>query len=131
MIEIWTDGAAQPTNPGPAGAGAIAYRDGEVLFTVCDYLGYQTNNVAEYEAVIRALDQVPSDYDEVHVYADSRLVVEQFYGRWKCKNQRLGMLLSGLRFRSRRFETFTIEWIPREDNYEADELSKLAVTRGR
>lgn len=131
MIEIWTDGAAQPTNPGPAGAGAIGYRDGEVVFTVCAYLGEQTNNVAEYEAVIYALDYAPEDESEVHIYTDSRLVVEQFNRRWKCNNPRLRMLLSELQARAGWYDELTLEWIPREENEEADELSKLAATHGR
>jgi ribonuclease HI len=56
-LVIYTDGGSR-NNPGPAGIGVVAYRGDEQLFTLSEFLGVQTNNWAEYQGVIRALETV-------------------------------------------------------------------------
>src|ERR1700691_2165617 len=88
---IYTDGGARG-NPGPAGAGAVII-DGEKTFELKKYLGErQTNNWAEYEAVVIALAEAKKKGfagSPLEVRMDSQLVVEQLSGNWKIKEPTL------------------------------------------
>src|SRR5579863_4671249 len=91
QITIFTDGGARG-NPGPAGAGAVILdSQGKVLKEISDYLGETTNNVAEYEALIRALRAARGLFHdrvadlEVAVKMDSELIVRQMNGIYKVK----------------------------------------------
>ncbi|MGH2511179.1 MAG: ribonuclease HI family protein, partial [Candidatus Limnocylindrales bacterium] len=96
-----TDGAARG-NPGPASAGAVlidAERPNSLdplarpLATISEYLGVQTNNVAEYVGVVRALAlAIDLGATEVDMLLDSKLIVEQVNGRWRVKDARLAVL---------------------------------------
>jgi len=128
MIEIWTDGAAEPTNPGPAAIGAYGARGEDIIFEISLQIGWATNNVAEYKAAIAALCVAQSHFrfdekPEAVLRTDSRLVVEQFNGRWKCRSDHLKELLDLLRRVSSGMDV-TMLWIPREENELADYLSK-------
>ena len=75
-------------NPGPAASGIVfSLPDGQVLGEYNRYLGHTTNNQAEYDAVILALENI-SKYpaENYHFYMDSKLVVEQLSGNWKVKH---------------------------------------------
>ena len=96
---VRTDGAARG-NPGPASAGAVlidaARPDARHPLappdaSISDFLGVQTNNVAEYTGVVRALDPRPrsSARREVAMLLDSKLIVEQLAGRWRVKDAKL------------------------------------------
>ena len=95
---IRTDGAARG-NPGPASLGAALYdlarpdaRDDRRApdASISDYLGVQTNNVAEYTGVVRALELARElGAREVHLLLDSKLIVEQLAGRWRVKDAKL------------------------------------------
>ena len=95
---IRTDGAARG-NPGPASLGAALFdlarpdaRDDRAVpdASISDYLGVQTNNVAEYTGVVRALDLARElGAREVHLLLDSKLIVEQLAGRWRVKDAKL------------------------------------------
>ena len=91
-----------------------------------------TNNVAEYDGAILACQyalQVGIRRFELRM--DSQLAVRQFAGQYKCKNARLQALLGQLRAVVKGFEAFTLVWIKRDENQEADWLSKLAVKERR
>jgi len=123
---MWSDGAARPTNPGPAGIGVIARREGveAPILEVAEYIGRTTNNVAEYLAAVTALRRaVDIGATNVILHCDSKLVVNQFKGAWQCRDQSLIPLLGRLRGLSQRFDTCEVRWIPREKNREADGLS--------
>ena len=96
---IRTDGAARG-NPGPASLGAALYRPRAARrpddpraapdASISDYLGVQTNNVAEYTGVVRALELARElGAREVHLLLDSKLIVEQLAGRWRVKDAKL------------------------------------------
>jgi len=104
---IRTDGAARG-NPGPASLGAALYdlerpdaRNDRARpdASISDYLGVQTNNVAEYTGVVRALDLATElGAREVHLLLDSKLIVEQLAGRWRVNAAgRLHALVSDAR----------------------------------
>jgi ribonuclease HI len=93
MLTIYTDGACS-NNPGPGGAGAVLLSNiQEPTATLSNYLGDDcTNNVAEYTAIIQALEIWGQASQEVTIYTDSKLIVEQIYGRWKVKAPHLQSL---------------------------------------
>ena len=133
-IIIYTDGGARG-NPGPAAAGAVLLDEkGEVLGEVSDYLGETTNNVAEYEALVRSLVLAVTLFGNklktmhVDVRMDSELIVRQMTGLYKVKNENLKILFSRvatLRLEHAPNTTFT--HVRREQNKHADRLVNEAI----
>jgi ribonuclease HI len=122
------DGAARG-NPGPAGAGVYIEPDGnrpaEELF---EPLGSQTNNVAEYSALLLALTRAGElGAQEVEIESDSRLLVEQVNGNFRVKAEHLKPLVSDAVRRAKAFRRFSIRHIPREKNKKADRLANLGA----
>ena len=126
---IEADGGSRG-NPGLSGAGAVVIdaASGNILREISEAVGIATNNVAEYSAVIFALE-VAFEIDpaaEIVVRMDSKLVVEQMSGRWKIKHPdmlslgaRVQQLISG--------KNVEFVWIPREQNVLADALANKAM----
>jgi ribonuclease HI len=135
---IRTDGAARG-NPGPASAGAVlidaaspgARRpDATPLASISEYLGTQTNNVAEYTAVLRALALAQElGACEVELLIDSNLIVEQLHGRWRVKDAKLIPLNAEVRARLSRFTRWSATHVPRAQNKQADALCNAAIDR--
>ena len=126
---IEADGGSRG-NPGLSGAGAVVIdaASGNILREISEAVGIATNNVAEYSAVIFALEAA-FEIDpaaEIVVRMDSKLVVEQMSGRWKVKHPdmlslgaRVQELISG--------KNVEFVWIPREQNVLADALANKAM----
>jgi ribonuclease HI len=132
VITIFTDGGSRG-NPGNAGIGVMAKKDGAELFTISEFLGIATNNFAEYTAVIRALEVCGEKHlqkESIGFYLDSKLVVEQVQGNWKVKEVTLMPLVAHVRELARHFEKITYTHIPREKNKEADALANEAMDKG-
>jgi len=127
-VVVWTDGGARG-NPGPAGIGAVVTRpDGTVLAEVAEGIGWATNNVAEYRAVIAGLERARAlGARRVRVRADSLLLVQQLRGLWKVKNAGLQPLWAEVGHLARGFERVTFEHVPRERNRAADALANKAM----
>jgi ribonuclease HI len=127
-VIINCDGAARG-NPGPAGAGAVVVaEDGTVLAEVAEGLGETTNNVAEYTAAIRGLEEAERlGADTVVLRSDSLLLVNQLTGRYRVKTAHLQPLHRRIRELASRFRRVTFEHVPRERNVEADRLANLGV----
>ena len=135
---IRTDGAARG-NPGPASAGAALYaidrpdaRDPRAApdASISDFLGVQTNNVAEYTGVVRALDLARDlGAGEVHLLLDSKLIVEQLAGRWRVKDPKLIPLWASARATLHEFSRWTATHVPRAQNSIADALANEAIDR--
>lgn len=133
---LYADGGSRG-NPGPAGSGAVVRNEtGEVVTTVSEFLGVATNNVAEYTAVLRALEQLtmlsgiePKNTD-VLVRMDSMLVVKQMSGEWKIKHDGLKPLAARVRELVGMFRSVTFEHVYREHNKDADRLANEAMDRG-
>ena len=135
---IRTDGAARG-NPGHASAGAVLI-DGDSpdalsqsarpLATISDYLGVQTNNVAEYTAVVRAL-RLASELGarEVRLLLDSMLIVEQLNGRWKVRDAKLAVLNEEARAVLVTFVRWSAVHVRRAFNSAADALANEAIDR--
>lgn len=87
-------------------------------------LGSTTNNVAEYRALLLALERAEeAGADSVEIRSDSRLLVEQMHGTFKMRAEHLKPLLAESILRAKRFRTFSITHIPREQNMKADRLA--------
>jgi ribonuclease HI len=98
--------------------------------TISDYLGVQTNNVAEYTGVVRALDLARElGAREVHLLLDSKLIVEQLAGRWRVKDSKLIPLWTAARRTLAGFDRWTAGHVPRARNHAADALANEAIDR--
>ena len=136
---VRTDGAARG-NPGPASAGAVlislARPDARSPLappdaSISDYLGVQTNNVAEYTAVVRAIGlALELGARRLELLLDSKLIVEQLAGRWRVKDAKLRPLwadaLRGLRALP---DGWAAAHVPRAQNSAADALCNEAIDR--
>lgn len=124
----YTDGAARG-NPGPAGAGVYIVDMHDVFVDEAQlYLGEATNNVAEYRALLLALDRLEAlGAKEVIIRADSQLMIRQLTGEYRVKNEGLKPLFTEARARLRTFDSVTLEHVPREDNKDADRLANRAI----
>jgi ribonuclease HI len=127
-VVVSVDGGSR-NNPGPAGIGAVvAAPDGTVLAEVAEGIGVATNNVAEYRALMAGLERAHAlGAREVHVRADSKLVVSQMRGDWKVKDDNLRALRDQARQLARRFGRVTYEHVRREHNKAADALANKAM----
>jgi ribonuclease HI len=135
---LYADGGARG-NPGPAGAGAVVFDNlGKRLVEVSDYLGVATNNIAEYEAVIRGLKHLAAEYPEeilkssaLTIRMDSKLVIEQLKGAYKVKHPNLvPRHLEVKNLLARSFGKVVFEHVYRERNVDADALANRAMDRG-
>src|ERR1700681_4103821 len=122
------DGAARG-NPGPAAYGLVLRRpDGTPLESLGKYIGRATNNVAEYYALIAALDYAAaSGIKRLRVYSDSQLIVNQIKGLYKVKHPDLRPLHERAKKQASSLEAFTIQYIPREENSDADAAANAAL----
>jgi ribonuclease HI len=117
------DGGARG-NPGPAACAVVVRNaEGKVLAEWGEYLGVQTNNVAEYSGLLAALDYaVREKYASLKVLSDSELLVRQMRGEYKVKNPALKELFDRARTLVRKLQQFSIEHVLREANRDADRL---------
>jgi ribonuclease HI len=116
-------------NPGPAGVGVIIDGTESGRITIKKWIGHQDNNVAEYLALLEALQYAVSlKARKLHVYSDSEVVVRQMLGDYNCRSQRLYSLNWTCRKLARSLE-FTISHIRRESNEEANLLATSAARK--
>lgn len=133
-ITIYTDGGAR-NNPGPAGAGAVIVdAHGKVLKEVSKFLGVQTNNWAEYEAVILGFETAKKlglKDAEIEFKLDSELIARQLSGEYQIKEPNLfSQFIKVHNFMVKDFPNVTFTHIPRAENAEADRLANIAMDRG-
>ena len=131
-IIIYTDGGAR-NNPGPAGAGAVII-DVSKRFELKKFLGSQTNNWAEYEAVALALQEAKKRgfaKREIEVRLDSQLVAEQLSDNYQVKEATLWpQYMKVHNLLVAHFPDAVFKYIPREQNKEADRLVNEAIDEG-
>ncbi len=129
-LVAYVDGGSHG-NPGPSGIGVVIYKsDGEKI-RIARWIGRQDNNVAEYVALLEALQYALAlRAKSLHVYSDSQVVVKQMKGEYVCQSARLYSLNYICRKLARSFE-FSITHIRREHNDEANHLAHRAVTQRR
>jgi ribonuclease HI len=126
-----SDGGARG-NPGPAGYGVVIEdQSGRKVATRSEYLGHQTNNFAEYQGLIAALEYaIEHGPKALKVISDSELLVRQIKGIYKVKNAVLKDLHARAKELIGRLEWFSIEHALREHNQEADRLANEAMDKG-
>jgi ribonuclease HI len=127
-FRAFIDGAARG-NPGPAGAGVWVEPVGESgPEEHFEALGRATNNVAEYRALLMALTRAKElGAEEVELFSDSLLLVEQINGRYRVKADHLKPMVSEALHRARAFRHFKITHVRRERNRNADRLANLGA----
>jgi ribonuclease HI len=128
---LHTDGGARG-NPGPAAIGVVIEleKDGEteVIAELGETIGIATNNVAEYRAIIRGLEEAERlGADTVTCLLDSLLVVEQLNGNYRVKSADMKPLHARVRELRQRFALVTFQHVSREQNQEADRLVNDAL----
>jgi ribonuclease HI len=128
-LNIFTDGGARG-NPGPAAVGIlIKNQSGERITAFGQFIGWATNNVAEYQAVIVALEwllghqEIIKNYQQINFHLDSTLVVNQLNGKFKVKNLKLKNLIIKIKVLEKKiYQKTSYRFIPRAKNYQADSL---------
>lgn len=131
---INTDGASKG-NPGPSSYGyIIKNRGGAIVHQEGELIGVTTNNVAEYTAVVKALEYIVNRFSkkaphQAEVVADSKLVVEQLSGRYKIKSPNLIPLFDKIKELEVEVGRVTYRSVPREENFIADRLANLPFDR--
>ena len=117
-------------NPGPAGIGIVLERPGADAVRIGKWIGRQDNNVAEYLALLEALQCALSlKAKKLHVYSDSEVVVRQMKGEYHCRSPRL-YSLNWICRKLARSLVFSISHIGREHNAEANRLATTAARDG-
>ena len=125
---LHVDGGARG-NPGPAAIGVVVSEPGgQVVDELAERIGVATNNVAEYRAVLRALERARElQASEVEIVGDSELVARQLTGAYKVKHPALKPLYDQALAALRGFEPWSIRTVPRAQNARADELVNAAL----
>ncbi len=130
---VFADGGSRG-NPGPAGAGAIIREgagDGTVVAELAEFLGHQTNNVAEYTGLIIGLKgALEHGFSAVEVRMDSELIVKQMKGLYRVKHPGLQPLHREAQQLASKFKKFQIVHVRRELNKDADRLANKAMDSG-
>ncbi len=126
---VYFDGGARG-NPGPAGIGWVIVTGDGIAAEGSEAIGRATNNQAEYEALVAALEAARDyGFEEVHVRGDSELIVKQVRGEYDTKNPELREKRVTVRELLSSFDEWTLEHVPREVNDRADALANEAMDR--
>jgi ribonuclease HI len=116
-------------NPGPAGIGVVIEGADGGRIRIAKWIGHHDNNVAEYAALLEALQYaIDRKAKALHVFSDSEVVVRQMRGEYACRSPRL-YSLNWVCQKLARSLRFSIAHVPREDNAEANRLANSAVRR--
>ena len=127
-LVLHVDGGARG-NPGPAAIGVVISRpDGGVVEELAETIGEATNNVAEYQALLRGLERAAAlGAQKLRIINDSELVARQVSGAYKVKHPAMKPLYAEAMARLRAFDGWSIESVPRACNADADALVNRAL----
>ncbi len=125
---MYSDGGSRG-NPGEAGIGVhIEDENGNILRELSQFIGAQTNNIAEYKALSRGLEAaLDMGITEISCLLDSELVVKQIKGEYKVKNEGIIPMYNMIMPLIKKFQRFEIQHIRRELNKKADALANKAM----
>jgi len=130
VIYTNSDGGSRG-NPGPGAIGVLIREDGKILTKYSQFIGRRvTNNMAEYEALIKALQlSLRHTEKEITCFLDSELVVKQLLGEYRVKNEKLLPLFLKVQKLQENFDKITYKHVSREDEFQqiADELLNLEL----
>jgi len=127
-LTLHCDGGSRG-NPGPAGIGVVVTDDsGKVVDEIGERIGDASNNVAEYKAVVRALERaIELEAKEVHLVGDSELVAKQITGDYRVKHADMKPLHAAVTALLHEFDKWSIKTVPRAQNSHADRLVNEAL----
>jgi ribonuclease HI len=127
-LTVNVDGGARG-NPGPAAIGVVVRNeDGAIVEQMGETIGKQTNNVAEYRALIRGIElALAHGATEVELIGDSQLIVRQIEGRYKVKHAAMKDLHAEAKKLLANFDSWSIRDVRREQNADADRLVNEAL----
>jgi len=124
---LYVDGASRG-NPGPAAAGGLIVKAGQILGRLAEPLGIMTNNQAEYEALIRGVAlALKLGLKELEIRSDSQLLVRQLQGSYRVKDPKLKLLHAEALAALKLLDDYDIIFIDRSLNQEADGLANQAL----
>jgi secondary thiamine-phosphate synthase enzyme len=128
VANIAVDGASKG-NPGPAGIGVvISDESGKVIKEISENIGKQTNNFAEYTALIRALSEARElGFTHLHIQTDSELMARQMNGEYRVKNDGIIPLYNSAKMLMGKFQSVTLLHVLRGRNAAADKLASAAA----
>jgi len=128
-LEIYIDGASKG-NPGPSGIGVVICRGEETIKNISTFIGNTTNNIAEYTALIFALQEaLKLKAETVKINTDSQLLHRQINRTYKVRSQNILGLYNQVMHLLSAFKEVSITNIPRESNKGADKLATLAIKK--
>lgn len=126
-IEVYIDGAARG-NPGPAGIGIVIKDGPKIIEEIGAYIGKTTNNIAEYMALIRGLEEVLiRGFKSASFFSDSELLVKQLNGEYKVKHENLIPLHYHILTLVDRMKDFSIKHLTRDKNAHADRMANEGI----
>ena len=127
-IDIFVDGASRG-NPGPSGIGVVFFDDKKnIVKKLFKFIGNATNNIAEYTALIYAVQEALMDrYENLIIHSDSELMTKQIRGEYRVKNENLKPYYEQFLHLSRGFDNIEIVTIDRKENSQADKLANKAI----
>ena len=129
QLEIYIDGASKG-NPGHSGTGVVICQNGEVIKNLSNYIGRATNNVAEYTALIHALEEaLILKAEALSINTDSELLYRQIKREYKVKSLNITALYNQAVHLISAFKGVNINYIPRENNRGADKLATQAIKK--
>lgn len=134
MFKLYFDGCVAPCNPGGFGGyGLVVFDDDRVIFSEAVYVGCWpelSNNCMEYCGAIAALRfLIREGIEDATIYGDADLIINQLNGKWKAKRGAYLPYHQEAWALRQRLPKVVMQWIPREMNTHADELSKQSVTQ--
>src|SRR3989338_6823872 len=132
MGDIYRRGEQRESRTGGdrGGVGVVIKENGETVKTIARDMGIATNNVAEYTALIFALQEaLVAKVSEVSIKTDSELMYKQVIGEYQIKNEQLKLFFEQIQHLLAGFKVFKIQYVPREQNKEADRLAQKAVKK--
>ena len=135
IYELYFDGASR-SNPGPASYGGVIYITEPIsplhreLDSYYKYIGKATNNEAEYMAALYGIKKAISlNIRNLKVFGDSKLIIEQIKGNWKCKSANLKPIHAEIKKLLHNFNTIEFAHVYRKNNKRADELANFALDK--
>lgn len=127
--DLHTDGGARG-NPGPAGTGYVLELEDGKKIREGHYIGENTNNQAEYDALRRGMERaVLEGVTHLNCFLDSELIVKQMTGVYRVKNGDLRLVYAKICDLAEKFETVTFKHVRREKNQQADKLVNMAIDK--
>ena len=130
MLQVYTDGGSRG-NPGHSAYGFVVKIDGKTIKDEGGYLGVETNNFAEYTAIIKALKWIATNHEKENIEClmDSLLAASQLSGKYRVKNPKIKSLFLQVKSLENKLGKIVYKHIPRDQNKEADKLVNVALDK--